>query len=283
MCTDSASAPVNRPACRADAMSRFLCDQSGSELIQFVLVLPILVAFVWACFEIWQLMTLRSAARAAVAQAARYVTGYTGLPDTIPNRPTTLEIRQSAEQIIGAALAREHGLFGGAATWDVAWYKVNDPGNFRWDGNVSELDAFDPLATLLCKDQFGIRLHMRVPWTTVVFGFAGTPPSPANLEMTDTAVGALPCLPVCELHPWVNAFSQGPGGCRVEVCWEFDCTFEPGRVEIWQGPNLLWFTDAPLDDTCAVVNLANGSGSVTVIAFGGQRQMSWPVLPGGCP
>ena len=62
-------------------LSRFGRDELGTEVVQFVLILPIAVGLLWSGFEIWQLMDLRSTVRSTVAQAVRYVSAYAAPPD----------------------------------------------------------------------------------------------------------------------------------------------------------------------------------------------------------
>lgn len=266
-------------------LRRFGKDETGSELVQFVLILPIFIAFLWGAFEFWQMMTLKSAMRVAVAQAARYVTAFAALPDTINQRPESYRVYQSAEGLIDAAMARERSIFGSALTpdmWEIRWYRVNNPEDPRWQGNLILLDVQDPLADLECNDQFAIEVIARIPWRTIVFGLTGSRATDFALELSDIAMGGLPCLPECQTFAWVNSYSAGPGGCRVQIGWEFDCSYLPDRLEI-RFQDRVWRVVAPLSPGYQVIQLAPGeSGVAEIVTFGGS-QMSYVGVNVGCP
>jgi hypothetical protein len=267
------------------SLRSFWRDEAGSELVQFVLILPILIAFLWGAFEFWQMMTLKSAIRVAVAQAARYVTAFAALPDTINQRPESYRVYQGAEGLINAALARERTIFGSPLTpemWEIRWYRVHNPEDPRWQGNLVLLDAENPLADLECNDQFAIEVTARIPWRTLVFGLTDARATDFALQLSDTAMGGLPCLPECQTFAWVNSYSAGPGGCSIQIGWEFNCSYLPDRLEI-RFQDRVWRVAAPRSPGYQVIQLAPGeSGVADIVTFGGS-QMSYVGVNVGCP
>jgi|YNPNPStandDraft_1061719.scaffolds.fasta_scaffold40515_3 hypothetical protein len=260
-------------------------DQRGSQVIQIILAVPIVLGILWSSFEIWQIMSLKAAVRTTVAQAARYVTSFAELPDAIMDRPSTVEIRQNVERLVSESLSRQRGNLGDALTWELTWYQVVDPTDPRWEGNVVLLDALDPLAGLVCNDQFGLRLRVRVPWSTVILGLGGSSRSVSMLELEDTAVGGIPCFPYCEVKATARILSSGPGGCRIEVCWSFDCSYEPDRVEVWLDGVRVHQTNNPVGQPCVRLSESVPSGrtvQIRVDAYGGRRKSSATVAV-GCP
>lgn len=253
-------------------LHRLRSEEKGSELVQFVLVVPLLAALMWSSFEAWQMMTLKSSVRSTAAQAARYVTAFVGTPEEVAQRPSSLQIRDGVEQLVAASFSRQRGVLGDALNWRLTWFRIIDPTNPRFEGNVIELDPGDPLAQVVCNDQFAIRLDVDVPWRTVLFGYKEVERSDYILHLSDTAVGASPCAPYCSVNAYIASFSSSVSGCRAELCWSFQCSYEPDRLEVMDGTTRIFQTFAPMSDQCTMVSVPPTTTTQLMIrAYGGRR------------
>ena len=252
---------------------RFWRDDFAAELIQFALVAPILIGVIWSGFELWQIMTLRATVRSAVSQVARYVTAYGAPPSEIEEPIPPGEICWNIEELVGHWFSRHRGILGDAVTWDLTWYRMNDPTNPAWEQNaIPMLDCYHLLSELYCNEQFGVELHISVPWRTVLFGLGGTSSTDFLLEFSDTAVGSAPCQPYCDVTATGRVLSSGPGGCTAQIGWHFRCSYEPDFVEVWVKDEKKCQRSNPAHDTTCNITLPVGVSQVTVRAFGGQRE-----------
>lgn len=260
------------------AWGRFVRDQLGVETAEVVLVVPLLIGVVWSAMEVWQIMSLRSAVRTAVSQAARYVTAYAA---PVPNRPFDPDqIAWGVEDIIQDTLGRRHGIMGDALRWDIVWYRVTDPSTPDWEENIIGFPMAETiyfLNDLQCNDQFGLKLRVAVPWRTVLFGMKGTSDREYALRLYDTAVGAVPCTPeVCvfdDFNPARDITVEDPvdGFCRVTIRWRFKfehpITYLPQHVWIMDDSGNLLVTPSgttPFPWDAVSGGILGGSGTVRV-------------------
>jgi hypothetical protein len=268
----------------------FWHDEFGAELIQFVLVLPIMLGLMWTTFEAWQLVTVRAAIRSTASQVTRYAAAYGAPqegqgPSTDPNM-----ICDGVRQMVTASLAQHRGNLGDNLDWSLRWYWVLDPNSSQWDGNVelacvqTRSDSGDDccaamFSSLPCNQQFAIELEVSVPWQTVVFGLDGSTKTDAVLSITERATGSAPCVPYCGIRAGGYTISGGEEGCIAEVCWGWEglCSYEPDRCEVYVGDNLVATAYNPRYDNCRRVEVPVGVTSVEVICYGGNRPASTSV------
>lgn len=255
----------------ATTIGRFLSDELGSELIQFVMVLPLLMALFWTSFEIWQLMSLRAALRTTAAQAARYVTAF-ALPDGFyqQHRYPPIPVCEGVRNLVIDSLSGYRGILGDRlGEPEITLYWVRDPSEPLWEGNVEPGISFadcnvflkglkpDDLADegdgacdgRISYRQFGITLRVEVPWIRVLFGLGSSSSTRFTLTLTDTAVGAITCFPsCCDEGLRVRAFGLrdcADNSCTVTVRWDLgECDFVP-RIQIRQGEIELLTIDNP--------------------------------------
>lgn len=90
--------PAPREVRRASDFAR---DESGAAILEFALVLPILIALVFGCFEIGRALLVQQAMEQAVRAGARYLARALD-PDCAPNCPEIVRhaIRMTTEQIV---------------------------------------------------------------------------------------------------------------------------------------------------------------------------------------
>ena len=250
---------------------RFLRDELGSELIQFVMVLPLLLALFWTSFEIWQLMSLRAALRTTAAQAARYVSAF-ALPDGFyqGHRYPPIPVCEEVRNLVIDSLSGYRGTLGDRlGEPEITLYWIRDPSEPMWEGNVEPGISFancnEFLSGLKPNDpqdegvgacdgrisyrQFGIELRVEVPWIRVLFGMGRSSSNRFTLVLADTAVGAITCLPTCcddGLMVQTVAVRDCSGdSCTVTVRWDLgQCDFVP-RIQITQGGRDLATIDNP--------------------------------------
>lgn len=242
-------------------IGRFVCDELGSELIQFVMVLPLLLALFWTSFEIWQLMSLRAALRTTAAQAARYITAF-ALPDGFyeRHRYPPIPVCEGVRNLVLSSLSGYRGILGDRlGEPEITLYWIRDPSVPLWEGNVEPGISFADCSAFLsglkpndpadegdgaCDGrisyrQFGIRVQVEVPWVRVLFGLGGASSSRFTLALADTAVGAITCFPAC-CEEGLRARVLDVYGCTEDTCtvvvqWDLgQCDFAP-RIEIGQG------------------------------------------------
>lgn len=249
----------------------FLRGERGSELVQFVMVLPILLALFWTSFEIWQLMGLRSALRTTVAQAARYVTAF-ALPDGFYQQHSVppVPVCEGVRSLVLDSLRGYRGILGDRlGEPEITLYWIRDPSDPAWEDNVepgiSFADCSEFLSGLKPADptdegkgacdgrisyrQFGIKLQVEVPWLTVLFRLGGPTSRRFTLVLADTAVGAITCFPACcdegLTVQVVGLRDCTPDNCTVTVRWDLGkCDFAP-RMEFKQGSIELLTLDNP--------------------------------------
>jgi len=283
-------------------LRRFLRGEGGSELVQFVMVLPLLLALFWTSFEIWQLMSLRSALRTTAAQAARYVTAF-ALPDGFYQRHTIppVPVCEGMRGLVLDSLSGYRGILGDRlGEPEITLYWIRDPSNPAWEDNVEPGISFADCSEFLnglkpddpmddgegaCDGrisyrQFGIKLQVEVPWLTVLFRLGGTVSQRFTLRLADTAVGAITCFPACcdeELIVQVVALRDcTPDNCTVSVRWDLGkCDFVP-RMEFTQGTIKLLTLDNPQvpvgqADIFRVHAPEGELSSITVSVIGRQR------------
>ena len=254
-----------------EAIALFLGDELGSGLIQFVMVLPLLLALFWTSFEIWQLMSLRAALRTTAAQAARYVTAF-ALPDGFyqRHRYPPIPVCEGVRNLVINSLSGYRGILGDRlGEPEITLYWIRDPSKPEWEGNVepgipfADCNAFlsglkpdDPADEgggacdgRITYRQFGIRLRVEVPWVRVLFGLGRSSSTRFTLTLADTAVGAITCLPrCCDEGLRVRAFGLRDctdTSCTVTVRWDLgECDFVP-RIQIRQGERELLTIDNP--------------------------------------
>lgn len=271
----------------AATWGRFSRDQWGVETAEVILAVPLVVGLVWSALEIWQIMSLRSAVRSAVSQAARYVTAYAV---STPNRPYDPgQVAWGVEDIIQDTLSRRRGMMGDALQWDIVWYHVYDTSAPDWDENIIGYPMAETiyfLHGLQCNDQFGLKLRVAVPWRTVLFGLKGTTDREWVLRIHDTAVGAVPCTPEgCEFDDFnpardVDVGEPIDGQCQVRICWRFkwehSFTYLPQHVWIVDDHGELltlttgtWPQEAVNGVTpgnCVTVRIPEGRTDITIVA-----------------
>ena len=99
-------------------------DELGTEVVQLVLILPIVIGLLWSSFEIWQLMDLRSAVHSTAAQAARYISAYAAPPDEVDDPVLPEQIVWNIEQLIDNSLGGRRGILGSGLDWEINWYWI---------------------------------------------------------------------------------------------------------------------------------------------------------------
>jgi len=269
---------------------RWYGDERGAELVQFAMLLPILVGLFLIISEARQLTTLRDDLRAATAQAARFVTAYVVPPQfdeiyapKIPYRPTTLEIRDKAEQIVRQSLANKHGNLGDALTVRIDWFRIIDPSIPDWRGNSELLNSVDPLASLLPNDHFAMRVQVDVPWLTILLGLGAPKQSRFNLTLVDTTVGAVPDQPFCAFSIAVAVDGGGGGDCTMHICWTIDCSYLPRTLSIYLNGERHTTIHNPVSDCMNVEIDPGGSVAVDAVIDEGTRYEKIRHGSGDCP
>lgn len=271
----------------ARVLRGLLHDESGAEVVQFALVIPALVGVVWASIEFWQIMSLRSAIRMSVSQTARYITAYGAQPnlEREPYEPLpTGDVCNGLYALIDRSLSSRRGNLGDSVSWGATFYRVNNPADPAWEGNVVPVGSCNELLeNLLCNEQFAVRLTTSVPWRTVFFGLSSTTRRDFSLNMSDTAVGAGPCLPYCEIRNaslYRDPVSEGPGGCDYSLQFELDCDFIPTGVEVWVDYQPVPLSGADdLSQRSMTLKFATDAGDndIRLVILGGRRRIENPM------
>jgi Flp pilus assembly protein TadG len=259
---------------------RLRSDERGSELVEFVLVLPILAGVLYTSFQIWQIVSLKTALRHTTAQAVRYVSAFAKLPDRLqdPLPPTPAEIEQSVNLMIETAMGpyQSKGLIAG--TPQLAWFRFADPNNPAWNGNAVPAIPLDVLSNSQCADQFALQVKVVVPWRTVFFGFPQGKQSGFTMNMTETSVGALACAPDCQVQ-----LGNVGTGCAANICWNFtDCSFMLDAVEVWVGGTRCNVRANPGKSGCIPCQLPPGTTQVRVRFVSGGHFIEKIVFISGC-
>ncbi len=253
------------------SLKRFWSDELGAELIQFVLVLPIMLGLVWTSMEGWQLMSLRAAVRSTTSQAARYVTAFANSDESrAPMAPE--DLCAGVQYLVTESLSRRSGNLGDHLAVTMRWYRFLDPTSPLWEGNAIETSCLELLLGYECNDVFGLSIEVAVPWQTVIFGLTSTSTTTEMLRFSDTATGVAPCLPYCDVRVSGNVRSGGISGCRAETCWSLDSSYQPDSCEIFVNGALAHRQAAPLEYQCFEVLLPPGPSSIEVRCYGGQRE-----------
>ena len=267
-------------------------DELGTEVVQLVLILPIVIGLLWSSFEIWQLMDLRSAVHSTAAQATRYISAYAAPPDEVDDPVLPEQIVWNIEQLIDNSLGGRRGILGSGLDWEINWYWIVDPERAVWDGNVIEVeDGVAFVQGLECtnyvaNEQFGIELLVSVPWRTILFGLGRRSETDYVLNLREVAMGSVPCAPYCNLHAGIQGMSVEEDECTVTIGWSFDCSYIPNEVQVWLGGEgsgvLVCRTFMPIAEPRCNVTVPRGSSTLQVIAFGGAHRMTANV-PVVCP
>ena len=201
---------------RPSHLGHFARDQRGSELVEFVLVLPLLIAVVWGAFEIYQLVSLRSVVRTTATQLAHYVGSYGAPYQEADYVPDPDEICAQLNALAASSLADYQGPLGDSVTASASWYRILDPHSSRWEGNIEPVQCYsliaDQIANRVCNEQFAVVLNVSVPWQTVIFGLDGNTIENWDLSMSETAMSALPCMPYFTVDAGGGISSGGPEG-----------------------------------------------------------------------
>jgi len=225
-------------------ISALVHNERGVETAQVILLVPLFLGLLWSTYEAWQIMSIKSAMRTAVSQAARYVTAYNYHKG--PNSPDEIvspdQIARGVVEVVDGTLRRQRGILGNAVEWTIEWYGIRDPVDSDWDNNhygpVSLEQSPYFFQALECNEQFAVRLIAAVDWRTILLGLPPQPEADYRLVMDEMAMGAVPCLPECRIiEPGSNEVSSGPGGCIVRPTWHFsfdvlDATYYPEYVWI---------------------------------------------------
>ena len=253
----------------------FLSDDSGAELVQFVLTVPLLLGIVWASIQFWQIMSLRDALQTTVAQVARYVSAYAAPPEELENTVATGDICAGVGALVRAFEQRQ-GVLGEAIQIELNWYAISDPTEATWENNAFPVpDCASLVDSLLCNDQFGVTLRVRVPWRWVVFGVGESSATDLTLDLIETAVGTPPCQPYCEIEliGYEQDMEAGPNGCYAYVEWKLNCSYAPDHVQVF-ADNVLacdaWYP--PEDEGACYTWVGVGVTKLRVVAWGGKRK-----------
>ena len=277
-------------------LKRLARDESGAELIEFGLVLPILLGLLWTFFQAYQLVSLKGAVHAAVAQAARYVTTYGALAASrdelrnlrdpnlvLPDPPGAQQIKDNVDQIIANALGR----FPGVVVEPLAWYLVTNRLDPSWEGNT-ELIA-DPVAwldSLRCEDpypQFALRLTVRIPWRWVIFGYSAEPPPETGqiLDVVEYAQGTITCFPRCNCS-MLRASVEDCSTMYIE--WQFDrCSYRPNIITIEIGGQCWDVVTIDQLEGNVTIGVPRGSYDYRVTAWSGTHEACYLVDEYSCP
>ena len=280
------------PACSGkqprSLLHRLRRDEVGAELVQLALVIPIVVGLVWFSFEAFQIVALRATVRDTVSQVSRYITAFAAPSDTIIENPQTLrpdEVCQGIQELVGSSLASSRGNLGDSVSWEVLFFKVNDAMVSDWEGNLTPLDCWQLVNTLQCNEQFVVSLRIWVPWRKVLLNLGGASTTDMMLDLSDTAVGTAPCLPYLNVRGEARLVSEGPGGCTAEVCWLFEGSFVPERIEIYRGGEdyPAHAADNPVSGGCATIPIPAGrQTTLTIKAIAGLREETVTLPPIAC-
>jgi hypothetical protein len=254
------------------SLKRFWRDELGAEVIQFVLVLPIMLGLMWTAMEAWQLMTLRAAVRSTTAQAARYMTAFGASNESIaPMAPEY--VCAGVEYLVAESLSRQSGNLGDHLVATMRWYRFLDPTSPLWEGNAVEVSCMELLLGYQCNDTFAVALEVAVPWQTVIFGLNHSSTATQMLRFSDSTVGIAPCLPNCSVGISGGVTSGGVYGCQARMCWTLDCSYKPDFCAIFVDGRLVHRQDAPMPDQCfEPVTLPLGDSPIEVRCYGGQRK-----------
>ena len=155
---------------------RLLEDRSGSyELIQFVLLLPILVTILYGSFELMKLASARQTLEAATYQAARYLSAYhKTYGNARYNRPG--DDRLQAERLIWESLlSNPYVASAGNVSVIVRYYngagqEIASPVEFSC-GSLGQYVS-SPTSLQLFNNNlvFTVRTWVTIPWKSSVLG-----------------------------------------------------------------------------------------------------------------
>lgn len=156
-----------------------LRDQSGAyDLIQIVLVLPILITILYGSFELMKLASLRQTLEAGTYQAARYLSAYhKTYANSRYNR--TVDDRVQAERLIRESLlsntylAEDTGIQLVVRYYNGQGLEIASPVDFPCD-TLAQYVSKDPRSLQLFSNNFvfTVRAWATIPWRVSVLGIA---------------------------------------------------------------------------------------------------------------
>jgi Flp pilus assembly protein TadG len=157
---------------------RLLQDRSGSyELIQFVLILPILVTILYGSFELMKLASARQTLEAATYQAARYLSAYhKTYANARYNRPG--DDRLQAERLIWESLL-SNPYIASADNFSVivryyngAGREIASPVEFSCESLGQYVSSPSSLQLFSNNLVFTVRTWVTIPWKSSVLGLS---------------------------------------------------------------------------------------------------------------
>ncbi len=155
---------------------RLLEDRSGSyELIQFVLLLPILVIILYGSFELMKLASARQTLEAATYQAARYLSAYhKTYGNARYNRPG--DDRLQAERLIWESLLSNPYIASADSVSVIVRYyngagqEIASPVEFSCESLGQYVSSPTSLKLFSNNLVFTVRTWVTIPWKASVLG-----------------------------------------------------------------------------------------------------------------
>ena len=152
----------------------FYRDERGSyELIQFVLVLPVVILVLYGSFELMKLASIRQSLEAGAYQAARYLSVYHKYY-VDPHYNRNVDDRMQAERLIresllaNSYLSRETSMTLIVRYYNGGGQEIASPVEFRCDDAARfEAGLYNPNTTGLV---FTLRAWVTFPWKASMLG-----------------------------------------------------------------------------------------------------------------
>jgi Flp pilus assembly protein TadG len=156
-------------------------DRRGSyELIQLVLVLPVLVAILLGSYELVKMASVRQTLEAATYQAARYLSEYhryyAGIEENTPRR--NVDERIQAERLIWESLLANPNISqAGRVDLVVRYYngegqEMASPADFRCNKLGEYVTSPGALQAYRSGFIFTVRTWVTIPWKASVLGLS---------------------------------------------------------------------------------------------------------------
>jgi len=152
-------------------------DRSGSyELIQFVLLLPILITILYGSFELMKLASVRQTLEAATYQAARYLSAYHKTYGNARYNRTGDDRLQAERLIWESLLSNPYVVSAGNVSVIVRYYngagqEIASPVEFSCE-SLGQYVSKDPKSLPLFSNNlvFTVRTWVTIPWKSSLLG-----------------------------------------------------------------------------------------------------------------
>ena len=242
-------------------MTKWRNRQTGSQIVQLAIVLPIILMLLYGSFEIWRVMQVKDALQEGVFQAVLYFSSYGYEEGTKSLRPEAWEVAQQivVENVQGTGVMSAD---------DLAQMELNI--------------IYNP-TQMECEDVFTVEVI--IPFT---LDFA---PLARVMTLRDRQVGYYQCEPpVYALETlWPP---NGYVGCPSEVRISPQCYTSPIKIQVRVTSNGNLHYESPwFNATCGnqfthvFPRVPSGSWEILVCARGGRSELSICADPvrGSCP